>query len=339
MVSDDRHKKLQRNQSMFKYPLEQCDVTDKEKLKEFRGKRQQWVEWLKGEDIHSIWKQINQHFWDISLFCTINELRKIAAKSLKPEVGFNSSVLRLFDLGFVISQSTAIRRLIEKPLSSPNRAVISLRRIIYEVKEYRHLLTRENYVAFDGLPFDSTPKCIPEPQSGALSVRTGWIASDGPNAWLTSRLVHQNFDRLSKVGAKQRQRNDLIDEEWFEYLDNKLEICGDVKKYVDKFIAHGADPVTRQGLTEEQEGITLMRLESCWKAIYQTAAFIYGPLLWEGSYGSLPIPQFDHLENLDKRWVDPGNVVKAHKKWNQYSKKIEKWEQESLWPAGTDLIK
>lgn len=305
----------------YKYKLNRCDVIDKESTKKFRKKRRQWIKWLAGKDPHSIWNQINRNAWDFVLFRTINDLRKLAIENPQAKVGFNSSVLRLFDAGFVATQSTAIRRLIEKPPSNPKRAVISLRHIIHNIEKHRHLLTRENYVAYDGLPYDPTPK----------SLKTDWTASKGPKAWPTSKQAHENFDKLSNVKPTKRKRNNLIKKSWFRYLERKLKICEDTKKYVDKFIAHGADSSTRKRLTKRQKGISIDLLEKCWKAIYQTASFIYAPLLFESSSPPCPTPQFDHLEHLDKQWVSSRNINIAYEYWDKYSKNMNDWIQESLW--------
>ncbi|MFH1777145.1 MAG: hypothetical protein ABH952_06290 [Candidatus Omnitrophota bacterium] len=309
----------------YKYRLKKCDIADKGSTKEFRKKRRQWIKWFIGKDANSIWNQISWNVWYFVLFRTIDDLRKLAMEQPIVNVAFNSSVLRLFYIGFATTQSTAIRRLIEKPPSNPNpkRAVISLQSITSDIEKHRHLLTRENYVAYDGLPYDSTPK--------SKSLRTGWIASKGPKAWPTSELAHENFDKLSNVKSTRRKRTDLINKTWFRYLEKKLNICKDTKKYVDKFIAHGAAPSTRKSLTKTQKGISIDRLENCWKAIYQTASFIYGSLLFEGSYFPLPTPQFDHLENLNKQWVDSKNINVVYKYWDQHSKSINDWTQESLW--------
>jgi hypothetical protein len=149
-------------------------------------------------------------------------------------------------------------------------------------------------------------------------------------------MVHENFDKLSESGPAKRSRDDLIAPQWFGWLDSRLDLCDDIRKYTDKFVAHAAEPSSRAGLTQEQTGVTLDRLRHCQKAIYQVAAFVYGPLLWEGSYGAVPIPQYDHLENLEKGWIAKDLLEAAHEHWNCNLDAIEKWESEALWPEASD---
>ena len=42
----------------YKYPIEQCDVVDKENLVLFREKRQRWLDWLKTESARTSWQRI-----------------------------------------------------------------------------------------------------------------------------------------------------------------------------------------------------------------------------------------------------------------------------------------
>jgi hypothetical protein len=320
----------------YQYPISQCDVKDSAKLEIFRRKRREWISWLKSDDPHSIWPQINQLLWDDVLFRTVNDLRREATEHPTEEVAFNGNVLRLLDAGFVTTQATAIRRLTDKPTNDPKKGVLSLRRLIKDIKEHRETITREVYVSYDGLPYDPDgPRQAwieKQIKDGAIS-RVSRLPTTGPEAWDAAELVHENFDRLAGVAPDGRTREDLILPKWFEYVESRLKDCDAVRKFIGKFIAHAADPVSRRGLSAEETEITLDRLRHAQKSIYQVAAFIYGRLLWEGSYGAVPIPQYDHLENLDKRWVVPERCGFAHDCWNCHLKVVEEWEQEDLWPV------
>ena len=149
-----------------------------------------------------------------------------------------------------------------------------------------------------------------------------------------SELVHKHFDKLSGVEPENRNRTDIIRADVFAFLESQAETCKDIKKYVDKFIAHASAPETRIGLSDDQRGITLDRLKAYHKTIYQVAGFISSQLLYESNLGGLPVPQFDHLTNLDKRWTTPGNLNRARQKWDEYANEVSKWDSASLWPPG-----
>ena len=158
----------------------------------------------------------------------------------------------------------------DTPRKDPKRGVISLRRLLKEIEDSREVMTREVYVAYDGLPYDweLSYQCFLETTLRTPGgVSTGALPTTGPEAWKAAEIVHGNFDGLSGVDPANRARGDLVERKWFEYLENKLAACDDTRKYVDKFVAHAADPNSRQGLTREQTGITLDRLADCHKAI------------------------------------------------------------------------
>jgi hypothetical protein len=134
---------------MYQYPVEECDVRDLDSLRQLRVKRAEWITWLRGDDPHSIWRQITALLWNDVLFRTVNDLRRIALEKPNGGVGFNDAVLRLFDAGFVTTQVTTIRRLTDRQPKDPTKGVISLRRLVADIRNYRHLLTRELYVSYD----------------------------------------------------------------------------------------------------------------------------------------------------------------------------------------------
>lgn len=322
------------NRFVYNYPIDQCDILDKGKGEAFRKMRMKWIEWLHGEDPHSISRQISSILWDYALFLTVNELRRIADTEPEKEVGFNGPVIRLFDAGFATTQAVAIRRLIEKPKRDPKWAVISLRRVLNEIEQNLDLMTRENHVCYDGLPYDYDLVYQKWRSSLPAGVHSGSLPTHGPYGFPMSESVHKNFDMLAQIHPKKRSRKDRIKIEVLEHLESEIKKCENIKKHVDKFIAHAAAPETRASLSEEEKGITLERLETCHKTIYQVASFISGQLLWESNLGGLPVPQYEHLKNLDKRWTTPKNLKKAHKKWGEYEKVVSKWDSTSLWPPG-----
>jgi hypothetical protein len=280
--------------------------------------------------------QIYDILWDYALFCSVNELRRIAIEQPTGGVGFNEPVMRLFDAGFATTQAIAIRRLIEKPKHSPNLAVISLRCVLKDIRDNIDIITRENYICYDGFPYDyETARNAWQSRlvSGGKHVRVGTLNASGPDAWSMSMLAHENFDKLAQVASKDRKRTDLIKIKAIEFLEDKLDECRDVKTYVDKFIAHNAAPATRSDLSDSQKVLTLERLQVCHKVIYQVASFILARLLWESTPGGVPVPQHDHLANLNESWATKASLQKARSKWEEFVDDVIKWDSSSFWPS------
>ncbi len=318
----------------FKYSVEDCDVDDKEALVQYREKRLNWLVQFDEDEHHAIWPHIWELLWRDHIFRVVNEARRIASETKDPSVGFNSAVSRMLDVGFVTTQATAIRRLATAdPSGRPERAVISLRSILDDIEASREFITRENYVCYDGLPYD------------VKAVHDEWLQGDEakfgstmPNevtkAWLTAKIAHERFDELSGVSANERSRGDLIRPGILSDIRGLLDECEPVCEYANKFVAHAADPYSRSQITEEDQAITLDKLEGCYKKLYQVAHFIYCTVLWQSDVtGGLPTPQYDHLENLDKPWATSETLDQLRSLYDEHSDQIDQWPRELVLPS------
>jgi hypothetical protein len=306
---------------------EKFDVVEPARFEQFRKKRLEWLSWLNGDDSHSIWKQVSALLWDYVLFLTLNDLRNDASQTHAEGVGFNGPVLRLLDAGFVATQATGIRR-----LADSRNDVISLKRLVDDMERNRCLVTRESYLACHRLPYDFAKVKGEHFKNLAATQRGNFcegLETKGPNAWVEAERAHDRFDELSKTSGA-RLRTDTVSIECIISLKSKIERCRDVWTFATKFIAHAADPSSRSGLSKSQKGVTLDQLSACHKALSQVAAFIGGRLLQDTVCASVPAPQFDPLENLDKRWIASGSADKARDCWEKHFDTVKQWESEPL---------
>jgi hypothetical protein len=67
----------------YAYPVDACDVTDKEALESFRLKREEWLYLMEGDPDHAVWKQINAMLWNDAVFRTVNEARRLGRRPIK----------------------------------------------------------------------------------------------------------------------------------------------------------------------------------------------------------------------------------------------------------------
>src|SRR5258708_10542607 len=107
--------------------------------------------------------------------------------------------------GHVATQVLAIRRLVD----DGNSDIISLRRLVKDMRRNFALFTRENFVCFDGLPYDYEAV-----QRKEMMERIGagvfWGETSGPAAHSTSRMAHEQFDRLACIRPENRRREDRL---------------------------------------------------------------------------------------------------------------------------------
>src|SRR5450759_4513631 len=186
----------------YQYAIGQCDVPPERRssLETYRAKRRQWLEWLDTDEHHAIWTNVSALVWNDVSFRTLAQL---AVDNPESCLG-NTLVAEKLINGHGATQILAIRRLVDN-----RRDVISLRRLIKDVRRKFELFTRENYVCFDGLPYDYEAVMRKDMEARA---GTGpfWGATTGPYAWGTSSMVHAHFDKLSGVNAANRSREDHL---------------------------------------------------------------------------------------------------------------------------------
>jgi hypothetical protein len=175
---------------------------------------------------------------------------------------------------------------------------MSLRRVLKGLCANRCLITRENYVAQDGLPYDCERAAI----------------------------YHETFDRLAATRPNARQRSDIIDIAIFDQLTEKLNKCGaeDIKVYGDKFIAHAADARSRQTLTDDQQGISLNKLDSCHRALCKVARTISFELLRIPKDDLISVPHIDPFEYLNQPWLREADIDSLLDFWNARVEHIDK---------------
>ena len=136
--------------------------------------------------------------------------------------------------------------MIEKE-KKPKHQVISLRRLLDDIKNNICLITREIYVANDGLPYNPKPGrdgfLAAPPESGG----SGTFPASGPEAWPAAERAHAVFDNLAGVNPGDRSRDDRVDPEIFTRLESVLSRsgCDHFATLGNKSVAHAADLFSR----------------------------------------------------------------------------------------------
>jgi len=109
------------------------------------------MHWLHHDGHHAISGQIAGMLWSDAVFRLINESRKFAHEAGGSYSTQSGIIARSLDRDYVAEQVIAFRKVMEKAARDPKKQVISLRRLFDDVRENRHLLTREMFVCHDGL--------------------------------------------------------------------------------------------------------------------------------------------------------------------------------------------
>jgi hypothetical protein len=282
----------------YKCHPEECDVEDRAKLVEYRAKREKWLEWYEvhKNEPNSIQQQIFSMIFIDLAYRTITEPRRTTDEKL--EIAARSGLLaHLLDQCYVANQVLAIRRLLDK-----RRDVISVRHLLDDIYESRHLLTREIYVAYDGLPYDS-------------------------NHCAGSHARHEAFDGLSGTLPSQRSRNDVIRDSVFSKMEQRLE-KSPAKKLINlshKFFAHAADLGSRGSL--EYSGIKLADITDVHRAIIRVERAITAHILFIAiGRDIVPMPPLGLYKGLDRPYVPTDSIAKMHERWEELAAERNKWD-------------
>ena len=213
--------------------------------------------------------------------------------------------------GYVARQVLSIRRLVDKAKTN-----ISIIRILSEIRSSYALFTRENYVCFDGLPYDYRQVQVRQMEriAGSGSI---WQETEGPEAWMSSQRAHEQFDRLSGKASTNRNRNDQLPRSLIDTLDKWLTNSGAVKiaRWSHVYLAHAGNRDARLKIADFN--LTGEKISSTIKELACTVEAISAFLLFEsGRSGSLmPQPQFDVFEHLNKPIMSTEEIKLADKYW------------------------
>jgi len=226
----------------------------------------------------------------------------------------------MLDVGYAARQVLAIRRLLDK-----GPRVMSMQRLLNNIKVNRHLITRENYVAHDGKPYDPDGwRSLPaSPDSQMMRV-------DAPRffGYVMPGERHKVFDKLSGVPEVSCSRTDLISEKIFDRLESWLR-SAEAEKLVTlshKFFAHAADAATRGNLTHS--GFPFSDIEKAQRAIVRVERAITDDILFIGvAREAVASEPLGFLNRLYAPYVTTEMIAKMDAHWDELKAERNTWSK------------
>jgi hypothetical protein len=313
----------------YTYTLAQCDVPMERHsaLQSYRDKRRLWLSWITTDEHHAIWTVLSSMVWTDVAFKTLTNF----AVGDEENALNNHLMAEALLHGHVATQVLAIRRLVD----DRNRDIISLRRLVKDMRRNFTLFTRENYVCFDGLPYDYEAVQLKE-----MMERAGkgafWGETSGPGAHITSRMAHQQFDKLAGIDPAKRSREDHLPTSLLTTIEKWLDDSGadDLAEWSHAYLAHAGGPEARKGIDHLK--VTANKITDAIEALARVTEAVSAWLLFAGGRTNalMPVAQFNQFEKLDKPIMQVGGEAAADEIWQQLSDERNRY----LDDVGAELI-
>ena len=301
-------------------------------FKQFKIKRELWIQSLNGKDRNSIMSQIYRMIWNTAVFKVVNEGIKLASVNEKGDKKLNGMVFNLFGDLYFENQFIAIRRVVDGyySLEHNKKGVCSLISLLDNMIQNISLLTRENYFKVEGLEYDYEIvrkryiKYEQEQRKGKNGVTVFTIPDELDYHRILER--HKEFDKLTNKNENNRTPDDCVKKEIFIKLKkNVIDATNKIKTYVEKYVAHAATMQSRLLINAHKISIKVRDIWSAQETICKVANFLDIYLLSRGSHFFLPVSQYNNFRYIENALVIHNDMEKIKRVWSEYEKETQSW--------------
>ena len=193
-----------------------------------------------------------------------------------------------------------------------------MRRLTIDLRSNFPLFTRENYVCHDGLPYDYEAVMRKE-FAERLGKGPYWAVTTGPQAHGTSRMAHEQFDRLAGIDPAKRTREDRLPIALLDTIEGWLTASGadELADGSHAFLAHAGTPEGRDKIADAL--VTVDKITAAMRMLARVTEAISAYILLAGGRlnSLMPTAQFDVLENLDKPAMQADRKDESYTLWER----------------------
>jgi hypothetical protein len=294
-------------------------------MQTFVKKREEWRSWLDSDPKEP--NSIQAQLFELLLSDINYRVMRTARDNDISAAIANPTFWYFFEQGYLARQVLSIRKLLDK-----GKNVISFPRLLDEMRRYRCVMTRFNYVSYDGTPYEPESWRICD-EAEEFKVSYGIFGEDAPALlkYLRAKTRHEKFDRLSGIESASRKQGDLIDNSVFDRLQTWLDDSGASKfiELANKFMAHASDPNSRGNL--RLPIVTLDDVERVHHAFIRVQRAVINDVLFFGVWSEVvPYPPLTQFVGLDKEFVSSGIMRQMDSKWYELKDIREAWKTEFL---------
>ncbi len=300
--------------------------------KELGERFELWKLAFKGDDHNSIQNQVFTLTWDAAAFGMINECRRLDQS--RENSALNPLVQDLIGRSYVASQFSRLRRLADdrydlvlnksKP-ANKDLSVFSLKSLIKDIQDHRHLLTRRNIFELESLEYDVDIaeqlewEYIFAREKGDVNVPMEI------SAYPTTSL-HEHWDRLSGVSSEARSESDVPKDSIFRKYNEFIVSVAPARDWATVFIAHASSPASRES-TGKGVAVTWNELEAMTASIVKVCGAISEMFFRVDVTRWIAYPQRDIVSHMEKPWCNKDEADMLREWWRGYEKKVESWTE------------
>jgi hypothetical protein len=266
-------------------------------------------------DHHAIWRTLDALVWKDVAFKALTDFAW-----RNDESALHNPLLReaLID-GHVAAQVLAIRRLTER---TPKER-LSLRRLVGDLKKHIDLFTRENWVCYNGLPYDYQAARAARFLENAGKHGQGgvWVPRGGHQDDAASERLHNMFDKLAGIEPTTRRPEDRLPLRLLTTVETWLDDSGadDLAKWASTYLAHAGGPNERAWLADME--VTSKKIADAITALARATEAI-SLLVYGGGRARavMPVARYDQFAKLDKPIIrGAGEKNAGNGRWRLYS--------------------
>ena len=106
---------------------------------------------------------------------------------------------------------------------------------------------------------------------------------------------HKILDTISTDLKSKRNRKNTIDVSLLDQIEKYLQKGNRLESYINKYIAHAADPLNRKKIDPELKNVSLNYLQRLYKVLIWSANLL-GKIADQPVLTKVPTPQFDQFQ-------------------------------------------
>ncbi|KAF1724330.1 hypothetical protein [Pseudoxanthomonas japonensis] len=280
-----------------------------------------WKQAFEGDE-QAVLPTLVNFAWNYAAFMTVVQIVRDAPQDEAGRMKLNSMVLDLLAGGYWANAILAIRRLVDRGPFKGKRGVNSLWALLQDIKASRDNLTRTVYVeTIAGLPYDYE-EIRDKYWEFVYAQPPGGVNVPRELRYEPSEQRHEEFDWLSGVAADARSPDDLIREDVFSRMEERLGQLDQVADHATIFFAHAATKASRQGRVIDKWGPN--EAKQSLQQVAEVAEFVGRWFCFTGIGDILPTAQYDQFEFLDQPlWQ--GERARLQEQWDAFGEEVGQW--------------